>query len=59
MESTKRSLNPQSAEYYKRLLLVADRYYFLTKKKNAILLGFWLITLIAIIEAVFIVTKVL
>ena len=50
-------LSPQAAEYYKRLLLVSDRYYLLMKERNWLRIAASLLLLATILEAVYIITK--
>ena len=54
----KENLSPQAAEYYKRLLLVSDRYYLLMKTRNRLRLIVWLLLTVAILQAVYIIEKI-
>lgn len=47
---SKKVLHPQAAGYYKRLILVADRYQLLLKKYSNLRTVLWIVSLIAIIE---------
>ena len=47
---SKKALNPQAAGYYKRLILVADRYQLFLKKYSNLRIALWIVSLIAIIS---------
>jgi hypothetical protein len=59
IKNKKKGLNlaPKAAEYYKRLLLVADRYVELRVRYKRLKLYSWVITLIALAEAYIILSR--